>query len=108
MKWKVKSRVNKHRNNPCERDGMKFSSQAEARYYDQLMILKNTGEVSFFLRQCPFHLPAGIKYVIDFMVFYSDGGVEFVDVKGMRTPTYILKKKQVEHLYPVEIQEIKM
>ncbi len=105
MKWKVKTK--KYNNTPSVRDDMKFSSIAEAEYYDKLKIMKIAGEISFFLRQVPMHLPGGIKYVVDFLVFYSDGNIEFVDVKGMRTPTYILKKKQVEALYPIEIIEVK-
>jgi hypothetical protein len=108
IKWKLKSTDNKYHNKPCTRDGMKFHSQAEAKYYDQLVHLKREGFVSFFLRQCPMHLTAGIKYVVDFVVFYTDGQVEFIDVKGQSTPLYIMKKKQVEHLYPIEIKEVHM
>ncbi len=108
IRFKMKSTTNKHHNRPCTRDGMKFQSQAEAKYYDQLVHLKNEGVISFFLRQCPMHLPAGIKYVVDFIVFYTDGIVEFVDVKGQSTPMYVLKKKQVEYLYPIEIKEVHM
>jgi hypothetical protein len=105
IKWKLKSET-KYHNKPCVRDGMKFSSKIEATYYDMLKKRKEEGGVSFFLRQCPMHLTAGIKYVVDFIVFYSDGTVEFVDVKGVKTPTYLLKKKQVEHLYPIQIKEV--
>jgi len=87
-----------------ERDGIKFASKKEAAYYDQLTLLKQVGEVLFFLRQIPFHLPGGVRYVCDFAVFYADGRVEFVDVKGMQTPEFKAKKKMVESVYaPVEI-----
>ena len=36
---------------PCERDGKKFPSKLERRYYDKLQILQKAGEVLFFLRQ---------------------------------------------------------
>ena len=55
--------------------------------------------------QVPFHLPGNVKYVVDFQVFMTDGTVKFIDVKGHRTPQYIAKKKMVEALYPVEIEE---
>jgi hypothetical protein len=58
------------------------------------------------LRQVPLHLPGGVKYVCDFQVFWQDGHVSFEDVKGMKTPLYIAKKKIVEELYPIQIQEI--
>jgi len=90
---------------PTENDGIKFDSKKEARYYQKLKFLQSQGEVLFFLRQVPFDLPGKTKYRCDFAVFYSDGHVDFVDVKGMKTNEYILKKKQVEALYPVEIIE---
>ena len=40
------------------------------------------------------------------MVFWKDGTVTIEDVKGFKTPMYILKKKQVEEVYPIEIIEI--
>ena len=88
-----------------ELDGIKFPSKKEALYYQRLKNLKRAGEVVFFLRQVPFYLPGGVKYVVDFQVFYADGSVAFIDVKGMRTATYKAKKKMVEALFPVEIEE---
>jgi hypothetical protein len=89
---------------PTEIDNIKFASRKEGRYYKELKLRQATGEVLFFLRQVPFHLTAGVKYVCDFQVFLSDGTVEFVDVKGMETPMFNLKKKQVEELYPITIK----
>lgn len=86
-----------------EHDGIKFASKKEGKYYQQLKTLKKSGKILFFLRQTPIHLPGSTKYVVDFTVFYSDGTVEFVDVKGMQTDMFKLKKKQVEDLYPIEI-----
>jgi hypothetical protein len=62
------------------------------------------GEVLFFLRQVPFHLPGGVTYRLDFMEFWVDGSVHCVDAKGMKTRSFIDKKKQVEALYPVTIE----
>lgn len=66
-----------------------------------------SGEVIFFLRQVPFHLPGNVRYVVDFVEFLASGQVDFVDVKGMETPEFKLKKKQVECLYPIEIKIVK-
>ncbi len=88
------------------RDGMKFASKKEAKFYDQLKFEQKAGFVLFFLRQVPIHLPGGVKMVIDFQVFYSDGRVDFIDAKGKRTAQYIAKKKIVEALYPFEIREV--
>jgi hypothetical protein len=92
---------------PTHRDGQRFDSKAEARYYDGLVLLKQGGEVVFFLRQVPFHLPGGVTYRCDFQVFYADGTVAFVDVKGMETPEFRTKKRLVESLYPIEIEIVK-
>ena len=89
-----------------ERDGQKFDSKLEARYYDTLKIQQKAGVVLFFLRQTPFHLPGNIKYIADFQVFYSDGNVEFIDCKGVDTPTSKTKRALVEALYPIKIKII--
>jgi len=90
---------------PTNLDGIRFDSKKEARYYQQLKMRVKVGEVVFFLRQCPFHLAGGVKLVVDFIEFWADGTVHFIDVKGHRTKQYISKKKMVEALYPVEIEE---
>lgn len=91
---------------PQEYDGIKFPSKAEAKRYLELKVLQEKGEVLFFLRQVPFHLAGGVKYVCDFMIFWADGSVTVEDVKGMKTPLYIAKKKMVESTYPIEIIEV--
>lgn len=87
-------------------DGIKFPSKKQAAYYSQLKLRQHAGEVVFFMREVPFHLPGGVRYVVDFQVFMASGEVEFVDVKGVKTPMYIMKKKQVEALYPIKIVEV--
>lgn len=91
----------------CESDNIKFSSKAERAYYHKLKFLQQSGEVIFFLMQVPFRLPGGVKYVVDFQVFHLDGTISFVDVKGVSTPLFILKKKQVEEIYPIKIEIVK-
>ena len=80
----------------CETDNIKFASKRECKRYLELKALKSFGEVLFFLRQTPFHLAGGVKYVCDFMVFWKNGEITIEDVKGMKTPVYIAKKKVVE------------
>ena len=87
-----------------ELDGIKFASKKESRYYSDLLVRQRIGEVVFFLRQVPFHLPGGTKYVVDFQEFMADGTVRFVDVKGFQTKEFIRAKKQVEAIYPVQIE----
>jgi hypothetical protein len=95
----------KYRAKPTVTDGIRFDSKKEAAFYEQLKLQKAAGEVLTFLRQTPFHLPGGTRYVCDFLVFYTSGRCAFIDVKGMETPEFKAKKKQVEHLYsPIEIE----
>ena len=84
-------------------DGIRFDSKREARYYEQLKVRQRAGEVHFWLRQVPMHLPGGTKYVLDFLVFLRDGGVDFVDVKGRETKEFRIKKREVEHHYPIKV-----
>ena len=96
--------TNKHNNVICEADKIKFRSKKERKRYLELCALRDAGEC-WFLRQVAFHLPGNTKYVIDFIIFWKDGKPTFEDVKGMRTPMFIMKKKQVEALYPIKIIE---
>jgi len=88
-------------------DGIRFASKAEARYYVGLTVARQSGHLRFFLRQVPFHLPGGVRYICDFVEFWKNGDIKFVDVKGHRTRDFINKKKIVEATYPVEIMEVK-
>lgn len=99
MKHKFKAK-------PTEIDDIKFSSRAESNRYANLKWQQEHGEVLFFLRQVPFHLPGGVKYVCDFMVFWADGDITIEDVKGFKTDMYKTKKKLVESIYPIKIREI--
>lgn len=92
---------------PTTIDNVSFSSRKEAKRYCELKLLRQSGEIIFFLMQTPFHLPGKVKYVCDFTIFWANGEVTFEDVKGMKTSIYIMKKKMVEELYsPVKIIEV--
>lgn len=90
---------------PVEIEGIRFASKKEGRYFQQLRIREKSGEIVFFLRQVPIHLPGNVRYVIDFLEFHADGTVHFVDVKGIRTEAYKIKKRMVEAVYPITIEE---
>lgn len=84
-------------------DGIRFDSKREASYYEQLKLRQRAGEVHFWLRQVPVHLPGGTRYVLDFVVFLKSGEVQFVDVKGRETKEFKIKKREVEHHYPFTV-----
>ena len=90
---------------PCEVDNIKFASKKEQKRYCELQVLQKAGDLLFFLRQVPVHLSGGVKYVCDFLIFWSDGTVTFEDVKGFKTDLYKTKKKMVEAMYPIKIVE---
>jgi len=101
-------RIHRHKYNakPKIVDGIRFDSKKEARYYRELELRKQAGEVIFYLRQVPFHLPGNVTYRVDFQEFHADGAIHFIDVKGFETKEFIRAKKQVEDLYPVEIEVV--
>lgn len=103
---RLKQQPHKYNAIRCEEDGIKFPSKSEKKRYLELKLLQGKGIVKFFLMQVPFHLPAGVIYRLDFLVFWEDGNITFEDVKGFKTAVYKMKKKQVETLYKIRITEI--
>ena len=86
-------------------DGITFDSKREGNYYLQLKQARGSGELLYFLVHAPIHLPGGVRYVCDFVEFWKTGQVVFRDVKGHRTRLYLTKKKMIEALYGIQIQE---
>lgn len=100
----------KYRNKKTVVDGIKFDSQREATRYSVLKIMQAAGVISDLRLQVPYTITINglkiCKYVADFV--YIDNGREVVeDVKGMKTPTYNLKKKLMKAVHGIEIQEVK-
>lgn len=99
-------------------DGITFDSQAEANYYCQLKLLQRAGEINDIELQPKFELIPGYKhpatgnkiratyYIADFKVTYADGRTEIIDVKGLRTEVYKLKKRMFEYKYGIPIKEV--
>lgn len=96
----------KFRAKPTTVDNIRFDSKKEAKYYEELKMLQKAGDIIFFLRQVPFHLPGNTIYRVDFQEFRKDGTVHFVDVKGFKTQEYKTKKRMVEDIYPIIIEEV--
>lgn len=114
---------------PTTVDGIRFDSKLEARYYDELILRVKAGEILYFLRQVPFHLPGGVIYRVDFMVVSYHTGftmgvqvrregardlrytepliIDYVDCKGFSTQEGKNKIKQTEALYGVKITLVK-
>lgn len=108
-------RQNKYGNRKTIYNGVKFDSKKEAEYcmlLDQLKMAVDPKErvekyelQPSFLLQEAFEDRNGVRhrkieYRADFHVFYSSGREEIVDVKGMKTETYKIKKKLLLYKYP--------
>lgn len=116
-------------------DGITFDSKKEANRYRELKLLEKAGEICCLRLQVPFELiPAQyeetgevytkgkdkgkpkrgkciekvVNYIADFVYYNSDATVRTVeDVKGMRTPVYIIKRKLFRWRYPdYEFREV--
>ena len=99
----------KYRNKKVKINGRRFDSMAEGNYYIELLQLRKLGVVTHFLRQVPIELSehTSDKYRLDFLVFYADGKIDYVDVKGVETKEFKLKKSLIEGLYPFKIKLVK-
>ncbi len=91
---------------PTLYDGRRYPSKKQAEYARMLGLRVRAGEVLFYLEEVPFRLPGNVTYRLDFLEFWANGEVHCVDTKGVRTPVYQIKKKQVEELYPIQIEEV--
>ena len=89
--------------------GRTFDSKREADYYLELLARKQAGEIVRIGFQPSYTLLAGFKdntgknqkpitYTADFFVTYADGRHEVIEVKGMRTRDYLLRKKMFLHM----------
>lgn len=90
-------------------DGVNYDSKAERNYGEKLLLLQRAGKVRLVLRQVPFHLPGGVKMVLDFVWVGADGAMHFEDVKSPPTAakeTFRAKKRMVEQLYDVSIDVV--
>lgn len=105
---------NKFKAIKTEYRGKTFDSKKEANYALRLDVLKKSTDINQRVEkyecQVPFEITLnGIKickYILDFRVTFTSGKVEFVDVKGVKTPVYKLKKKLVEAQYGILIKEV--
>ena len=89
--------------------GRTFDSRREAEVYLELLAQKQAGEIVRIGFQPSYTLLAGfvdntgkkqrpITYTADFFVTYADGRREVIEVKGMRTRDYLLRKKLFLHM----------
>jgi len=95
--------------------GKVYDSKLEKSYRGRLELLKKAttdkNRVIDIQEQVPFEFVInGTKictYRLDFKVTYADGRVEFVDIKGIVTSVYSIKRKLMLAVYGIKIKEVK-
>lgn len=90
--------------------GCIWDSRKELREYERLLLLQQAGEIKTIMLQPKFELQPSfiykekkqraITYKADFMVVYTDGRKEIIEVKGFKTRDYVLRKKLLLYKYP--------
>ena len=94
-------------------DGIFYDSKAEMKYAMNLDLLKLIGDVEKWEYHTTYELEVnGEKigtYELDFKVFYKDGTIKYIDVKGNHAglpwQMYLLKKKLMKAIYNITIEE---
>ena len=90
-------------------DGITFDSKREAKRYSELKILERCNIISDLKLQVSYVLiPAqkgglrnelALKYIADFTYFDNELNKQIIlDVKGVKTPIYIAKRKMMKSL----------
>lgn len=109
-KDKKKNKYNVSKKEDRTYNGIVYMSKLEMKYRKYLDTLVMAGDVQKIKEQYEFKLfvkgKLVCKYLCDFFVTYMDGRREYVDVKGMKTAIYRLKKKFVEAEFNIKITEI--
>ena len=101
-----KNKYNARKTTVC---GRTFDSKREAEIYLDLLSRKQAGAIVRIGLQPSYTLLEGFKdntgknqkpitYTADFLVTYADGHSEVIEVKGVRTRDYLLRKKLFLHM----------
>lgn len=100
-------------------NGITFDSKAEAKRYEELLLLERSGLVSNIELQKKFvllpskrnadgYLERETAYVADFVYVDSMAGLVVEDVKSpaTRTSEYVIKRKLMLHVHGITIKEV--
>ncbi len=104
-----RKKANKYNARKTVMCGHTFDSKREAEVYLDLLSRKQHGEILRIGLQPSYTLLEGfrdnqgnkqrpITYTADFFVTYADGHSEVIEVKGVRTRDYLLRKKLFLHM----------
>lgn len=108
--------MNKYKNRRITTPEGKFDSKREYERWCELKLLQRTGEISRLQRQVRYNLvpmqrnrcrnERPVDYIADF-VYVKNGRTIVEDVKGKRTPEYIIKRKLMLYLRGISVLETK-
>lgn len=112
----ITTKQNKYHNKKVQYDEMTFDSKKEYSYYLKYKLMEQAGEIHDLKMQVPFTLIETFKlqdkiyrktiYKADFTFIDKEGKYHVIDVKGIRTDVYKLKKKLMAWKYGIEIEEV--
>jgi hypothetical protein len=100
--------TNKYNAISTEVDGIRFQSRREAQRYVELRDAQARGEITGLERQVRYPIRVNDRHICAYLAdFRYLRGAETVveDVKGYKTDVYKIKRKLVEALYSIKINE---
>ena len=90
-------------------DNITFASKAEARHYGELKLLEKAGLITDIHLQVQYSIEVNGKHICNYyadFTYWENGEQKIIDVKGIKTPVYRLKKKLVEAIHGIKITEV--
>lgn len=92
-------------------DGTKYASRREAAYCERLKLEERAGEITDLVLQPSYPLVVNGRlvatYIADARFVDRAGCVHVIDVKGVRTREYVIKRKLFEALHaPLKVEEV--
>lgn len=101
-----KVRKSKYNNKRVKIDGHCFDSIRESKYYEELKLRLAAKDILGFCIQPIFILADNVSYKPDFIVFEKER-TRVIDIKGVETQVFKIKKKLFEEKFDLKIEIIK-
>jgi hypothetical protein len=89
-----------------------YDSKREAKRAADLRLMEMVGSISHLQEQVKYEVipkqdgERAAHYIADFVYVQDDGTLVVEDVKGFRTPDYILKRKLMKKVHGITIREV--
>jgi hypothetical protein len=103
MVYLQKYRRNKYGNKKCSFEGYIYDSRLEADYAQELSLRKKAGDILDWDRQFKVSIDINgyhiCNYYVDFRVHEKDESFTLVELKGMETDVWKIKRKLLEAVW---------